>query len=289
MLTRMSLGAAFCGCVLLLFLDIWGLVAPPDFRESFAQPLLSYNEALSQIDQASGSYGSTRRFLKTAARVYADAIAYQWPAGMARVSFTDNWILAFAAYLDPLIERVGLKNNSDLFSQFESFRYERALGRGFGICSENALGFADLLNRRYGIDAHVVGLGGHVVVLARLEHSSRMLLDPSVGVSFPFGLRHAEQIPAKLWLTYEKAGQTDIPATYDHADNFVSPSPGAWGYSASQYWKQNVVRYFERAADLLKWAIPVVGCFLCLGIYLKQRSFQLAISRLHAVHPRLLS
>ena len=272
MLTRMSLGAAFCGCVLLLFLNVWGLVAPPDFRKNFAQPLLGYNEAISRIDQASTTYGNTSRFLETSTRVYADAKAYAWPEGMARVSFTDNWILALAAYLDPLIRRMGLKKDGDLFGQFESFRYERALGRGFGICSENALGFADLLNRRFGIDAHVVGLGGHVVVLARLEHPKRMLLDPSVGVSFPFGLHRARHIPAELRLAYEKAGETEIPATYDHADKFVSPSAGAWGYSARQYWKQNVVRYFERAADVLKWIVPVAS-LLWLGLSLRRHQF----------------
>jgi hypothetical protein len=231
-------------------------VYPADYRSDFAEPLFDYQTAIDKIDRAWAAYGATSSFFDKAVHIYADAIAFRWPPGMARVRFTDNWILASASFLDPVVLLIGLKKDADLFSQFESYRYERALGRGFGICSQNALGFADLLDRRYGIDVHVVGLGGHVVTQVNLPHQ-QVLLDPSVGVYLPFGLNIAEKFPSALIRAYKQAGYEDTAKTYDSADNFISPSSGAWGYSEHEYRKQAFVRYFERAADLMKWVIPL--------------------------------
>lgn len=244
-------------CALLLGLNIWGAIFPPDFRSEFSEPIIGYEAALDRIDSAWTAYGASRSFLKKAVRTYAAATAYKWPEGMARVRFTDNWILALAAYADPVIEAIGLKNDSDLFSQFESYRYERALGRGFGICSQNALGFADLLNRRYDIDIRLVGLNGHVVTQAETPDGD-MILDPSIGIALPMSLTDAESKPDLMRAVYAKTEDPGIANAYNASGNFVSALPGAHGYSKAQYRNQEIVRRCEITSDYLKWILPLL-------------------------------
>ncbi len=252
-------------CVALLFLNLWGTFYHTDLRSTFSKQLLSYQSALDRTDRAWATFGASQKFLEKATRIYAKAIEYKWPSGLARVSFTDNWILATAAYLDPAIKFVGLKKDTELFSQFESYRYERALGRGFGICSQNALGFADLLSRKYAINIHVVGLDGHVVTQADTTNG-KILLDPSLGVVVPMGLEEAEKKPELLQTIYEKTRDPEAARAYNTKGNFISPLPGARGYSKSQYGKQEIIRYFERAADLLKWIVPLAALALLIAL-----------------------
>ena len=131
-------------CAGLLGLGLWGRIDPPDYRGRFAEALLPYDEAIARLDAAHAAKGATAAFVAEAADIYDRATAYDWPPGLARVAVRDNWLLAAFALADPLLHQAGLKADGPLFAQFESFRYARALGRGFGICSQNALGFADL-------------------------------------------------------------------------------------------------------------------------------------------------
>lgn len=246
-------------CLGLLGLNVWGLLHPVDMRSHFGGHIESYSHALRAIRKLEKTDGATPQFYRQANTIYHSAIAYRWPRGMARVRFRDNWILAAVAYLDPLIHAVGLKKNSQLFSQFESFRYERALGRGFGICSQNALGLADLLHRLFGSNIHMVGLGGHVVTQVDLPDKRSMILDPSTGVVLPFSISYAQTHLRKVRAFYRNTAWPELAATYDPAGNFISPYPGAEPYSARQYWKQEAVKYFEGASDIMIWLLPLAG------------------------------
>ncbi len=195
-------GVVACVSVLLLLLNVWGILHPVDKRVRFQTHPEPYSQTVESIEHLEQKEGLTAQFFSQANAIYHSGIAYQWPDGLARVRFRDNWILATAAYLDPLIYMLGLKRDAKLFSQFESFRYERALGRGFGTCSENALGLADLLYRLYHANIHVVGLGGHVVTEAELSDGRSMILDPSAGVVLPFSIRYAERHLADVHKAY---------------------------------------------------------------------------------------
>jgi hypothetical protein len=140
------------------------------------------------MDEAHVKASSERAFLEASVQVYAAETDYYWPRNRAQVHVADNWILYLMGYMDPLLVSMGLTDVDKLFSAYQSTRYERVLRRGFGICSQHAIGYADLLETRYGIDTSIIGLEGHVVVEA-----NGYLLDPSVGITFPFGLERAEK------------------------------------------------------------------------------------------------
>jgi hypothetical protein len=257
---RLLNGAGLVVSAGLLLLGLWGRLEPPDYRDRFAEPLLSYDEALARLDAAHAAQGATSGFVAAAAEIYDAATAYEWPPGLARVSVRDNWILAALPVADPILHLVGLKNDGPLFGQFESFRYRRALGRGFGVCSQNALGFADLLQRRYGIAVRMVGLGGHVVTQVELPDGP-MIADPSLGVTLPFGLAQAEENLAQVDARYAGSDSADLWNRYDRPGNVLAPRLGSGSY-ADPFWKLDLVEAFEVAADYASVALPAaVGLF----------------------------
>src|SRR5690625_2906716 len=140
------------------------------------------------MDRAYQKKGATHSFLEKATELYAQGIDYQWPQHKARVHPADNWLLWALAWADPAFMKLDLTNVENLFTAYESLSWERALARGYGICSQNSLGLADLLSSRYGIEADIIGLDGHVVVEAQ-----SLLLDPSVGLTIPMNLQEAEK------------------------------------------------------------------------------------------------
>jgi hypothetical protein len=241
----------------LLLLGLWGRIDPPDYRGRFAEPLLSYDEAIARIDDAYAADGATARFVAAATGIYDAATAYDWPPGLARVSVRDNWILAAMAAADPVLYLVGLKNDGLLFGQFESFRYRRALGRGFGVCSQNALGFADLLQRRYGIAVRMVGLDGHVVTQVELPEGP-MIADPSLGVTLPFGLAQAEANLPQVEARYAGSDDAAIWKVYDIKGNVLAPRTGSGSY-AQPFWKLDLVAAFEATADYASVILPAAG------------------------------
>ncbi len=254
--------AAVCLCIGLLALNIYGVIYPADLRNRFPQHLLSYSQALSEIDTAWHREGATPRFFADATRIYHAASAYEWPDGMAWVAWRDDWILALSGHLGPLIHFLRPGVSPALFRQFQSYHYERALGRGFGICSQNALGLADLLYRKFDSDIHVVGLDGHVVTQVNLPDGRQMILDPSTGVVFSFSLGYAQSHLGEVTQAYTKAGYAKLAKLYGHAGNFISSRPGTDYYGSGSPDRLNRVRLYEAASDVLMWLIPLVGLLI---------------------------
>ncbi len=211
---------------------------------------MSYEQALTAMDGQRKLHEPGFDLVKGVTRGYADSIAYVWPDGLAHVPMRDNWILHVLGCLDGWNVRAGLTEEPDLFSEFQSLRYERGFGRGFGICSQHSLGLVDLLNRRYGIDASVVGLEGHVIIEAQLPEGPS-LHDPSLGISFPFGLDDITPVRlASIRTRFAELGRDDFGRAYDAPGNLREP-PGVRGYQPRIY-------LLERAADWLKWLVPAL-------------------------------
>jgi hypothetical protein len=256
---RISLGLFAISSVLLL-VGLHGLTYVPDYRDRFDEELVSYDQALRDLDEAYVRLGASEAFVRVAVGTYDRATAYQWPDEIAGISPLDNWILYSMRLLDPLLLGSGLKSQNALFGKFESFRYETALGRGFGICSQNALGLADLLTRRYRVNTKVVGLGGHVVGQVDLPTGS-LLVDPSTGVVMPFSITEAEADPLRVEPYYRATTHAHLWKTFERENNVTASEYGSSAYAAAA-WKQLAMKGFERFADLASVVVPLLGCLV---------------------------
>jgi len=260
-----------------LIINVYGLIISPYERPKGALPV---QQVIQMMDRAYQKKGATHSFLEKATELYAQGIDYQWPQHKARVHPADNWLLWALAWADPAFMKLDLTNVENLFTAYESLSWERALARGYGICSQNSLGLADLLSSRYGIEADIIGLDGHVVVEAQ-----SLLLDPSVGLTIPMNLQEAEKhedqsqkisqlynqtFPDKeYFLAYDITGQlvtkkrlSELGQTYDTAGN--QRFDGVKGYRPKIY-------YLERISEWLKWAIPITMLLVGLWVLLQTR------------------
>lgn len=245
--------------------------------------LLSVNEVQEKTDWAWDQHINKGKgefwFLTQATHNYAGGIVYKWPKNKAKISIYDNWILYFLGFSDPLLNMIGFTNVDTLFRAYESTRYERALARGFGICSQNAMGLASMLRERYSILADVILLSGHVVVEAE-----GFLLDPSVGLALPISLNKAEmdeEESGAVSRVYEAAfGPEDVTRGYDLDGKLEEETRfsvlgrfydadgnhrvnGPRGYRPKLYW-------LERISDWFKWIIPAF--MVLIGVWYLYRS-----------------
>lgn len=163
-----------------------------------------------------------------------------------RVPWWENYWLWLASYVKP-----------EIFRQYEFMDARKAVERGVGLCSQQALVLEQLLERR-GIEAEIVGLDGHVVVTARIKwdtgDSAEWLLDPDYGVIIPHSLAEVESQPDLIRPCYEFGGYSaeqieTLTGIYGPAGN--RRFAGAREWYAHKYW-------FERASYAAKWALPLL-------------------------------
>ena len=257
----------------MLLATLYGDIASP-YQHPSERGSVSW--VLETMDYAYKQHGDTHHFLERVTALYANSIDYEWPQNRARVAFTDNWILYTLAYADPLMRYLDLTKSDNLFRAYETTDYRRAMERGFGICSQNAMGFASLLKLRYGIQADIIGLGGHVVVEAKGR-----ILDASVGLALPYGLAEAEKLETEnggVSALYKAAFGLDVYREFDMKGDLIKQSLlselGRYYDSFDNFRAAGVLEYrpkiyfLELASEWLKWIIPGGGVFLgLLGLY----------------------
>ena len=235
-------------------------IFPKSFRSyinnNYQQEINSYSDTLQKIN-IELKKDNTFESLQNINKIYNDGIAYMWPDQINSITFSDNWILFLAQFLDPILTELNLqKESTKAFSNFESYKYERALGRGFGICSQNAIGLSNLLNRLGNINSRVVGLGRHVVVEVELEHKT-IILDPSFGISIPFSIIYAQNNLDNVKKYYHNTAEPEIFITYNENENVYIPTKGNYIYT-NNYKKQKLMRNFEILSDYLNILIPII-------------------------------
>ncbi|MFC1884974.1 hypothetical protein ACFL2O_09400, partial [Thermodesulfobacteriota bacterium] len=74
-----------------------------------------------------------------------------------RVPFYENYLLFLAVYINP-----------ERFQKYEFTNYKKAMERGVGECSQQAVILYEALKHK-DIEAVIVGLHGHVVVMALID------------------------------------------------------------------------------------------------------------------------
>lgn len=256
-LKALVLGCWFFVAFAALFLSIsngYHKLVPFSYRQNFAGKIQTYTSVINQLDQARSGKNDFD-FVVLATKKYLSGSAYIWPKELTRVSYRDNWVLWGLAYFDSLRD-LATGEIHQTYTIFESYRYERALGRGFGICSQQALGLADLLTSRYGIPTRMVGLSGHVILEAEVGPGQFILSDPSVGLVLPFSYVDIESNLDYLKAAYRQTAHPELAEKYDWQGNVKSPFVGS-----GRYWmpfKMQAVKYVELISDYLSVALALL-------------------------------
>jgi len=205
--------------------------------------------------------GDRQQVLRQITTFVNKGIAHYWKdAGIdkyhLRIPFYENYILNVASYIYPKI-----------FLHYEFMDYRRAIERGVGLCSQQSIILSELLRQR-GIATKIVGLDGHVVVTAPVDDANTVwwILDPDYGVVIPHSLSEIEKDSRIIGPYYSLKGYSD-----QQIDNLVDI------YSSKGNVVVDRVRdysqfYFEIAAYLLIWVIPVLLILPYLYLLLKRQS-----------------
>lgn len=219
--------------------------APPERLEAFYRA----------SDAAFTRLGPSTAFLREVVTLYDDTTSFRAPGDFA-VDFRDNWMLWAAQFAEGALNAAGVITVDNFFSHYQSTRYDRAIERGIGHCSAHALALGDLLTSRYGLDADVLGLGGHVVVAGRAE-GREVVLDPSLGLYIEASLDAVERDLSIVEAAYASTDYPQLAAVYDRSGN-QRFAGGAAGYNPRMY-------RLERLTDILKFALPVALLLLSAG------------------------
>lgn len=205
---------------------------------------------LESIDKA-----DSRKMATSANDIFNRSIAHYWEdEGLYKYNMTippyENWILASLQFILPSV-----------YKRYEYCDYKKAVERGIGLCSQHAIAIVDFLNEN-NIEAHMLGLDGHVVALGNVDNSW-WVLDPDFGVVIPHSIQEIENDPEIVRSYYSgkpyKNGSLtldDIVNIYGKEGNIIYPLQfsgiGNVGYIDCG-WKKVLIRKFSY---ILKWVIP---------------------------------
>jgi hypothetical protein len=230
--------------------------------------ILKYEDAIKQIDQLYFVHGQTLKFLDKATKVYVISIAPEsWKEQYTKIKFKENWILYFVRKYEEIQINKGQKskyNGSYIF--YQSSDYKFALKRGISICSQDALSFANLIKRRYNMDYNIVGLGGHVVMQAKINNKY-YLSDPHTGLTFDFSIDeyyNDDENRLKIKNAYTGIGRSNLVDTFDREGNrkfnYTGPK-----LKDNTYYPDNLTFF----SNYIKWLLPIF--FLLIGFYLNYK------------------
>ena len=153
--------------------------------------ILSYEDAIKKFDKLYSTHGETLRFLREASKVYFVSKVpkkYSWKEKYTKIKFEENWILYFVRKFEEIKTYIGLSSRyNNAYTFYLSSDYRFALKRGISICSQDAISFANLLKKRFNIDYNIIGMGGHVVMQAKIM-DKYYISDPNMGLTFGFSI-----------------------------------------------------------------------------------------------------
>lgn len=247
---------ALAAGLLLLVLNGWGLFSSLRNADIYVEvgvrdagDITLTAEQLSSIQK--GSDETAAAFASRANEAVYKGIAHYWDdAGRDRynlhVPVSENFLLYAAGFLFP-----------KHFGKYEFTDAERAIERGAGLCSQHAIVLVHLLESS-GVDAGILGLGGHTVAYAATE-KGEWILDPDYGVVVERSPESVQANPGMIRKAYEEAGLSaqqvdDLVGIYGPDANRAYPSIQSY-----KSWKAIV----EQLAYFLKWMLPV--CLIGLG------------------------
>ena len=140
---------------------------------------------------------------------------------------------------------------------------EKSIERGIGICGDASILMSQLL-QQHGIDNKIITIPGHVMVEANFD-GNKKVYDPDFGVTLGQSAAYYKSTPLAVGTAYSDNGYTlgDDKFIIDGFKSKLNYWDGVKHFITKKY-------YFEKAAYVLKWLIPLV--FLLLGaIFWRQR------------------
>jgi hypothetical protein len=244
--------------IALLILNFYGVHVNPYAEYKRINNLENPDSIYDQLDSDYMHFGQTEKFVQAIANKSNVFMKYDWPTNYEYMPASENWILFTLRILDPVMSRYILTDPDTLiFENVELPDYKKAFNRGFGICSQQALAYSDLLWERYKVDARVAGLNGHVVVQILNLDRFNYILDPSFG-AYTAGLVTEPQSISNEYLNKLQLVKKNYQS---RIDNSFAAEPGGRPYSKKSHTKQLILFKFTEYSYWLKWAIPVVLIF----------------------------
>jgi hypothetical protein len=163
-----------------------------------------------------------------------------------RIPFFENYLLFIASYLTP-----------EEYLKYEFVDYRKAVERGVGLCSQQAIIVSEILLEK-NIPSFIVGLSGHVVLRAQVDksHDEWWVLDPDYGVVIPYDIDIIENNTKIIRPFYAQAGYDQkringLENIYEKEGNAIMSEQGARGYQIKKFSNEPIF-YF------LKWLIPCI-------------------------------
>jgi len=173
-----------------------------------------------------------------------------------RIPFYENYLLFIASYLNP-----------EEYLKYEFVDYRRAIERGIGLCSQQAIIVSEILLEK-NIPSFIVGLSGHVVLRAQVDKGldEWWVLDPDYGVVIPYDIDIIENNTKIIRPFYAQAGYKQkkiikLENIYEKEGNAVMSEQGAKGYQIKR-WSNEPIFYF------LKWIIPCILMTMPIFLFL---------------------
>lgn len=242
--------------ILLLAISLWGVYVDPyrEYKEKYH--LKSTSSLYTILDDSFHSNGPSGKFLSDVVNNIGRTVKYDWPDDVDYMPIQENWILHFLKSVDPLVSRYLLSDpKTKLFGKVELPDYDHAFSRGFGICSQLSLGTADLLYKRYGINARVAGLNGHVTVQIVGVAGKDIIIDPSFSA---LTVGHVLR-PDLIDKEFLKSNDLVRDAYLSKDDNYIAERAGWSAYSKSNTKKQWLLFHFVIVSYWMKWLVPLAG------------------------------
>lgn len=170
-------------------------------RAAAARDRLDPEQALARLEKLDASQPGAP---EEAMQLVHAAMLHHWPEEAQRDAETECRFVDDPVVWLRLRLLDALGGDPSVLARRERSDWRSALRLGVGYCSQQSIVLAGALRAR-GIDARAVGLGGHVVVVARAGDRERVL-DPDFGVVLSQGLASAERATEVVRAAYLEAG-----------------------------------------------------------------------------------
>ena len=249
--------------VYLLLISIYGEIINPYLENPQYSWMKNFSyETYSELDKRFLKKGLSESFLQDLMDFSNSNAVYSNDINKFIIKKEDNWILYLIGKFDPTLSYfLTGKNNQYLFFAPELPYYKKIYKRGFGVCSQLSIGIVGLLSERYGVDARVTGLDGHVVVQIFGGDGVKFIFDPAFGVYGRGDVLQPNDIPANIL----KPLALLRPNAYSANLAYVGKKSGSIEYSKKSRFKQLILFNLIGITYYLKWLMPLAMILYCLG------------------------